>query len=111
VAAALELDTPIRGTLDLGGPECLPHRALVERAAALHQRRPRVVPVPLRLARAAVALLERTSKSPPMTVAMFDVLQHDDRVDTAAACKQLELELTPLDETLRCCVGPEVEKQ
>ena len=38
---------------------------------------------------------------------MFDVLQHDDRVDTAAACKQLDLELTPLDDTLYATVGPE----
>jgi hypothetical protein len=42
-----------------------------------------------------------------MTLAMFDVLQHDDRVDTGPACKQLGLELTLLDETLRHCVGPE----
>jgi hypothetical protein len=36
-----------------------------------------------------------------MTRAMFDVLQHDDRVDPGPACKRLGLALTPLDETLR----------
>lgn len=110
IVAAIDREEPIRGAVDLGGPECLSHRELVARAAALHQRNPRVVPVPLGLARAAVSLLECTSKSPPMTLAMFDVLQHDDRVDTAPACKLLDLELTPLDETLRHCVGPEAEK-
>jgi uncharacterized protein YbjT (DUF2867 family) len=107
VLAALECASPIDGALDLGGPECLPHRELVARAAALHGKRPTVLPIPLALARAAVALLERLSANPPMTTAMFDVLQHDDRLDTAPACKQLDLELTPLDDTLRATVGPE----
>ena len=56
---------------------------------------------------AAVALLERSSSSPPMTSAMFDVLQQHDRVDAKAACKQLGMELTPLDDTLAAYVGPE----
>ncbi len=107
VIAALSCETPIAAALDLGGPECLPHHALVTRAATLYGRRPRVIPIPLGLVRAGIGLLERLSASPPMTLAMFDVLQHDDRVDVSAACKQLDLELTPLDETLRRCVGPE----
>jgi NADH dehydrogenase len=107
VCAALERSEPIRGALDLGGPESLPHRELVARAAALYGRRPVGVPVPLVLVRTAVALLERLAQSPPMTTAMLEVLQHDDRVDPAPACKQLDLELTPLDETLRATVGPE----
>ena len=37
---------------------------------------------------------------------MFDILQHDDRVDPAPFCKALDLELTPLEETLRDHVGP-----
>ena len=109
VLAALRCSDPIRGALDLGGPECLSHRQLVERAAALHGRKPRVVPIPLGLARAGVSILERLRSNPSVTAAMLEVLQHDDRVDTAPACKQLDLELTPLDETLRRCVGPESE--
>jgi len=107
VCAALERPAPISGALDLGGPECLSHRRLVARAAALHGRSPTVLSVPLGLARAGVALLERLLAEPPMTAAMFDVLQHDDRIDTEAACKELDLELTPLDDTLRATVGPE----
>lgn len=108
VCAALACSPPLRGALDLGGPECLSHRALVTRAAAVHGRRPPVVlPIPVAVARAGVGLLERLSQDPPMTRTMFDVLQHDDRVDVASACQRLGLELTPLDETLRRCVGPE----
>ena len=109
VLAALRCSDPIRGPLDLGGPECLSHRQLVERTAALHGRKPRVVPIPLGLARVGASILERLRSNPNVTVAMLDVLQHDDRVDTAPACRQLDLELTPLDETLRRCVGPEPE--
>ncbi len=109
VRGALDCAAPIDGALDLGGPECLSHRNLVARAAVLHGKRLRTFAVPLGLARAAVALLERLSGDPPMTLAMLDVLQHDDRVDTAPACKRLDLELTPLDETLRHCVGPETK--
>ena len=68
---------------------------------------PSVVPIPIGLARAGVRILERMASNPGITVTMFDVLQHDDRVDTEPACKQLDLELTPLDETLRRCVGRE----
>jgi NADH dehydrogenase len=109
VLAALDREEPIRGALDLGGPECLSHRQLIERAASLYNRHPTVVPIPIGLARAGIALLERLSPNPPMTLAMFDVLQHDDRIDTTTARKQLDLELTPLEETLRRCVGPEAE--
>jgi uncharacterized protein YbjT (DUF2867 family) len=93
--------------LDLAGPESLSHRDLVARAAALHGRSPRCVPVPLALANALAALLEAVSKDPPVTRAMLGVLDHDDDVDPSEACTRLGLHLTPLDETLRRCVGPE----
>ena len=111
VLAALRRKQPMRGALDLAGPECLSHRQLVERAGVLHANQPRVIPVPLSLARAGVSILERLASNPPLTVAMLDVLQHDDRVDTAPACKQLDLALTPLDETLQKCLGPETDSR
>lgn len=107
VLSALRRREPIRGALDLGGPECLSHRQLVERAATFYDKKPRVMPFSRTVARTGVALLERLSSNPKITVPMFDVLQHDDRIDTAHACKQLGIELTPLDETLRRYVGPE----
>jgi len=97
--------------IDLGGPECLSHAQLVMRVAALHGKHPKVIPIPLALMRAFAALVARVVDSPPITPAMLGVLQHDDRVDSAAACKRLGIELTPLDETLRAYVGPETTPQ
>jgi uncharacterized protein YbjT (DUF2867 family) len=93
--------------LDLGGPERLRHRDLVRRAALLHGRSPKVVPIPLAAARLLAGVLERVLSNPPITPAMLEILQHDDRIDEAAAYARLDLSPTPLDETLRFCVGPE----
>jgi hypothetical protein len=38
---------------------------------------------------------------------MLGVLDHDDAVDPSDATRRLGIELTPLDETLRRCAGPE----
>jgi uncharacterized protein YbjT (DUF2867 family) len=95
--------------LDLAGPESLSHRELVRRAAALFGARPRVVPVPIALARGAARVLERALADPPVSVAMLEVLEHDDCVDARSAAARLGIELTPLDATLRRCVGPEAE--
>jgi NADH dehydrogenase len=87
--------------LDLAGPESLSHRALVARAAArLGGSPPRVVPLPRALALAGAWLAERLLADPPVTRAMLGVLDHDDRVDPADACRRLGIELTPLDEML-----------
>jgi NADH dehydrogenase len=92
--------------LDLAGPESLSRRALLERAAALHGARPRVVPMPLGLNLAVAWLLEKGLANPPVTRAMLGVLNHDDDVDPAEPCRRLGIKLTPLDEVLRRCVGP-----
>ena len=55
IVAALERPDLGDVALDLAGPESLSHRELVERAAALHGNRPRVIPIPLGLVRAGVA--------------------------------------------------------
>ena len=110
VRGALFREGVARRAFDIGGPECLPHRELVARAAALYGKKaPRVVPIP----EAPVALFalaaERVSSSPPLTRAMLGVLQHDDSVDAIASAKELGVELRPLDETLRHSVGPDAE--
>lgn len=107
ILACLEHSELAGQILELGGPECLSQRQLVLRAAKLHGRTPIVVPIPLFLMRTFAAVMARVSANPPITPAMLGVLQHDDRVDSQAACRQLGIELTPLDETLRVCVGPE----
>lgn len=99
--------------LDAGGPESLSHRQLVQRAARLWRGRgedgPRIHGIPIGLARFGVDCLERVLRDPPITRAMFEILQHDDRVDPEPFCRALELSLRPLDETLRDHVGPDSE--
>jgi hypothetical protein len=84
----------------------LSHRNLVLRAARLWNNEPKIRSIPLGLARFAVGWLDRLLPSPPITRAMFEILQHDDRVDTTRFCQTLGLELTPLDQTLADHVGP-----
>ena len=98
-------------SLDAGGPECLSHRNLVLRAARLWDNEPRIRTMPLGLARFGVTLLERLLPNPPITRPMFDILQHDDRVDTEVFRRTLGIELTPLDKTLSDFVGPESESR
>lgn len=95
--------------LDAGGPESLPHHTLVLRAARLYGNEPKISSLPMGLARAAVGLFDRFLSNPPVSRAMFDILQHDDRVDPDAFCEALGIELTPLDQTLADHVGPQSE--
>jgi len=94
-------------SLDAGGPECLSQRNLVLRAARLWSNEPKIRTMPLGLARFGVSCLDRLLPNPPITRAMFDILQHDDRVDTDRFCETLGIELTPLDTTLSDHIGPE----
>jgi uncharacterized protein YbjT (DUF2867 family) len=111
IVRALESDGTASQGYDLGGPERLTHRALLQRAAALYGRKPLVLPVPRALARGFASLCESMLGNPPITRAMLEILQHDDRIDEATICDELDLELTPLDETLRDFVGPESQAQ
>jgi NADH dehydrogenase len=95
--------------LDAGGPECLSHRNLVLRAARLWNNEPRIRSIPTGLVRFGVTCLESVRRNPPITLAMFDILQHDDRVDTDVFCNTLGVELTPLDTSLSDLIGPESE--
>ncbi len=107
IAAAIASTEDGPSVLDLGGPETLSQRALVERAGRLFGNHPRILSIPLWAARLGAALGERLSSNPPITGAMLGILQHDDEIDSSGACARLGIELTPLDETLRRCVGPE----
>jgi len=94
--------------LDLGGPECLSHRDLVVRAAhALGKDAPSIGSIPLGLARLFASIVGGVLSNPPITTSMLGVLEHDDRIDSGAACEQLGLSLTPLDDTLAYCLREE----
>lgn len=96
--------------LDAGGPECLSHRNLVLRAARLWNNEPRIRSIPHHVARAAVAVISFLLPDPPVTLPMFDILQHDDRADPRALTTALGIELTPLSQTLADFVGPRDER-
>jgi NADH dehydrogenase len=93
--------------LDLAGPESLSRRELLERTARLLGTHPCVLPVPLGVNQALAFVLESLLNDPPVTRAMLGVLNHDDVVDPTPACRRLGIELTPLDEALRRCAGPQ----
>ena len=59
----------------------------------------------------AVSLMERLSASPGMTRDMLEILEHDDEIEAQVACDLLGIELTPLDETLQKCLGPETDSR
>ena len=105
VAAALARPLLAGEALDLAGPESLSRRDLVLRAAAILGNRPRIVPIPLAALRLFAAAAERWLADPPLTTPMLGVLEQDDSIDPAPTAGRLGLALTPLDRTLRRCVG------
>jgi NADH dehydrogenase len=108
ILAALADESGAMTAFDLGGPECLEHRELLGQVAAFHGKKPRVLSIPAPLARLFAGAMERLSSNPPITRAMLEILQSDDRIDQAPCCQRLGIALTPLNETLRAYMGPEV---
>jgi uncharacterized protein YbjT (DUF2867 family) len=105
IESALADQSSDDAVLDLAGPESLTHRELVCRAARLIARKPRFLPIPLAAVSLFARLAERFSDNPPLTPAMLGVLDRDDHIDPSSCCNRLGLTLTPLDETLRRCLG------
>lgn len=94
---------------DLAGPESVSRRELLARAADVcGQARPRCVSLPvapvLAIADIVEAVARRLRRNPPVTRAMLEVLDHDDRIDPAGAAATLGIRLTGLDDTLRRCL-------
>jgi uncharacterized protein YbjT (DUF2867 family) len=91
--------------LELAGPESLSRKELIQRAAHVLGTRTKTLSLPLGLGLAMAWLLEQTSRSPPVSRAMLQILDHDDAIDPLPGCTALGLTLTPLDETLALCAG------
>ncbi len=108
ILAALADESDAMSALDLCGPECLEHRDLLARVAALHGKAPRVLSLPVPLARFFAGAMERFSKNPPITRPMLEILQHDDQLDETSCCERLGITLTPLSKTLRDYMGPDM---
>jgi hypothetical protein len=54
---------------------------------------------------AVEAVARQLHRNPPVTRAMLEVLDHDDRIDPAVAAASLGIRLTGLDDTLRRCLA------
>ena len=96
---------PADRTLELAGPESLSREQLIRRAGQCFGNEPTVISLPLWLGYTLAFLLEKVSRSPPVTRTMLGVLDHDDRVDNGPALKELGIELASLDETLQAVLG------
>jgi NADH dehydrogenase len=97
-------------TFELAGPESLPRRELLARAAAIVGSQPRVIGLPHAVATLVALTCELTLANGPLTRAMLDVLERDDSIDPGPACARLGLELRPLDETLRRCLAADAPR-
>jgi uncharacterized protein YbjT (DUF2867 family) len=87
-------------TLELVGPVALPGREIVERAAGLRGRSIRIVSVPTRLVRMALAIRRRLGGR-GFSPDALEVLTTDTKLDPTPAARELGIELTGLDEMIR----------
>lgn len=107
VAFRRALDAPgaVGRTYDLAGPERLTLEAFIGRImATMGVRKPRIH-VPLALMRPAAAVLQRLTPNPPATTEEITMLVAGNVGDPTPACRDLGLELTPLDDALRDAVS------
>ncbi|MGH9886654.1 MAG: SDR family oxidoreductase [bacterium] len=97
--AALSLDCAGDAALESVGPESLPLRELVQRAARLRGKSPWIVPMPTGL---LLKLLELRTRllGPGISPEVMEVMLTDARLDPEPAAKALGIRLRPLDETL-----------
>jgi hypothetical protein len=68
-----------------------------------------VVPIPVTLLVFIASLMERFLANPPLTKSALEVILADDEIDPEPARRKLGIQLTPLDEILRRCVGPQAD--
>ena len=91
--------------LDFVGPENLTVRELTRRVGALRSSSGRFLPIPVGLACAAARLRDRLSGRGWMTADVIEVLTTEVQGDPEIAARELGVELTPLDRTLRCSLS------
>ena len=102
---AIQMGVARNRTLDLGGPELLPERELIERAARLLGREVRIRSVPTTPVRWLLAARTRLL-GPGLSPDSIEVILADTRVDAKAAAEELGIAFTPLELTLRRSLQP-----
>lgn len=98
--AALELPQTAGRTYELGGPERLGLRALIERLLRVKANRRLIVHVPMALMRAQAALLQALLPRPPLTPDVLVMLEEDNVVTDAAAQRDFPIQPVALDSIL-----------
>lgn len=93
-------------TLDLAGPESLPERQILERAARLSGRTVRIRSVPWYLVRLALMLRPRLA-GPGFSPDALEVVTTDTRIDPAPAAAALGIALTGVDDMIRQSLAPD----
>jgi len=89
------------GSFDMGGPESLSRKALLQKSSELLGKSTRVVSLPISIGLLLGKICELTLANPPITAAMMGVLDHDDTIDSKNVMAQIGLEkLTSLDSML-----------
>ena len=89
------------GSFDLGGPQSLSRKALLQKSSELLGKSTRGVSVPISVGLLLGKIFELMMANPPVTAAMMGVLDHDDSIDTKDVMTQIGLEkLTSLDSML-----------
>lgn len=91
-------------TLELVGPESLPDREILERAAAVLGRPVRIGSVPILPLRLILGL-QRLVSGPGFSPDVLDVITADTHLDFRPAADELGIPLTGLDETIRASVA------
>ena len=90
---------------ELGGPETITRKELVQRAGRILNNTPRIISLPLFFGTGLAKTSEILLKNPIVTGDMLKILDHDDDIDCRAACSSLGIELTSLDEMLERCLS------
>ena len=105
VGAALDAHWASGSVLELGGPEILTYRMLLERAMAATGRRRLLLPVPF-AAWTALAAAGRLLPTPPLTEGQVALMLKDNVASTELpGLEALGITPTPLDPVLRAVAG------
>jgi uncharacterized protein YbjT (DUF2867 family) len=104
VIAATQAAVANNMTLDLVGPISLPEREMVARAASVLGREVRIGSIPKNLL-ALVLRVRQLVAGPGFSADALEVVTADTRIDPQPAACKLGIQLTGIDEMIKCSLG------
>jgi NADH dehydrogenase len=105
-ADALDSDAAIDKVFEVGGPQTLQMRRIVDRALSVANLHRPIVPGPTPLIKLAAAMVSWLP-TPPLTPDAVDFINQPATVDLDPLLEQMPRRLTRLDEGLRTYLGPQ----